>query len=281
MAKKRSAIPVNKQHAIKKIALPKIGTPTFRGTPEGKSTVLHIGIFAATAQTLHKSFHTDAWHVVRLDTRTDMNPDFIGSMTDMSMFPDQSVHAIWCPQVMQKLFDHDIKKALREAYRVLKDEGTFYMTVPDGQIAGAYLAHNRLHEALYSSPAGDITSLDLLFGFQAGIKAGNHSLIHHCIFTTESLIAYMRESGFTNIQIKRERFELQVVARRFADNDERRVERTTITQSNKLFEGENVPIVPPIPAQHVTPTGYRSSPNMMVDELDQPPKEWQPLNLPR
>jgi hypothetical protein len=277
MAKKRPIIPAHK--TSKKVTLPKIGTPSFRGAPEGKKTVLHIGLRSATPAMLHSSFNHPSWHVVRLDTHADVQPDFVGSITHMHMLPDQSVEAIWCPQVLQKLFYYEIHHALKEAYRVLTHGGSFYMSVPDGQIAGAYLAHNRANEALYTAKAGDVTSVDLLYGFQPAIQKGNLSLVHHCVFTTDSLVTLMRESGFTNIQIKRDNFELQVSAMRYADDDPKRVERTTITQNNKVIEHHNIPAVPPIPTQQVASVGYRTRTNMMYDELDQPPKIWQPLHL--
>ena len=281
MAKKRPIVPAGKHTSHKKIALPKIGTPIFKGAPEGKKAVLHIGIYSATAQTLHNNFKKEPWHVVRLDSREEVKPDHLHSMADMATIGDQSIDNIWCPQVLQKLFSFEIAQALKEAHRVLKNGGTFYMSVPDGQIAGAYLANNRQTEALYTAAAGEVSSIDLLFGFQPAIQKGNTSLIHHSIFTLDSLIAIMRDSGFTNIQIKRDNFELQVIAMRYAFDDPKRVERTSITQGNKVFEGKEVPAVPPIPAQQVASVGYRTAPNMMPDEIDQPPKQWHPLNLPR
>lgn len=271
MAKKRAMIPPAAHKQQKKVVLPKIGVSVFTGTPDGKKAVLQIGIHNAAPETLHKNFRNDGWHVVSVDTHEDQKPNYVGSITQLSMIGDQSVDAVWCPHVMQKLFAFQIPMALKEACRVLKYNGVFYMTVPDAQIASAYFAHNRATETLYHSPAGPVTPMDLLFGFQPVIQRGNTSLTHHCAFTSESLATLMRESGFSNVQIKRDNYELQVMAIRQADDDPKRVERTTIVQNNKMVELENMPIVPPIPVAQASQAGYRSNPKMIVDEMDQPP----------
>ncbi len=277
MAKKRG-IPTTVK-TQKKIALPKIGAGKFTVAPEGKRTVLHIGIASATPQNLNVSFQTPLWHCIRVDSEALVRPDIETPCDNLSMIPDSCIDAIWMPQVLHKIYDHRTIPTLQELCRVLKEGGTVYISVPDAQIAGAYLAHNRLEDTLYTANAGEINSLDLLFGFRKGLQAGNLALQHRTAFTSETLAFKAREAGFTNIQVKREKFEIQLAATKYQYDNPKRVERIAISGSTDI---KNIPIIPPIPAQPSTqqaPTGYRTKPSMMFDELDQPPFIWKDLGL--
>lgn len=262
----------------KKVTLPKIGAGKFTPAAQGIKTVLHIGINSATPQALNASFTSPDWHCVRIDSESIVQPNILTPCYDLSMIPNASVEAIWAPHILHKVHVHQAKAALSEMNRVLKDEGKLYVIVPDAQIACAYIANNRMDETLFTSAAGPVTPHDLLFGFAKGIERGNTQLQHKAAFTSESLGLLARESGLSTITITRARFEIQLMAIKYAFDNPNRVERIAINGSTEL---KNIPIVPPIPQQAATnaPAGYRTQPNMMFDELNQPPFIWKELGL--
>lgn len=55
----------------------------------------------------------------------------LGDITDLKEFEDASMDAYVCVSVFEHLEPHDMVKALREAFRVLKPEGLFVLTMDE------------------------------------------------------------------------------------------------------------------------------------------------------
>lgn len=159
-------------------------------------TFLHIGCGGKRKDQTTHGFNTEAWRELRLDIDQSVSPDILGSMTDMSAVADASVDAIFSSHNIEHLYAHEVPIALAEFLRVLKPEGFLVVTCPDIQSVCTLVAEGKLLEPMYTSPAGPIAPLDILYGHRPSLAAGNRYMAHCCGFTQKVLLGVLHEAGF-------------------------------------------------------------------------------------
>jgi len=125
----------------------------------------------------------------------------VGSITDMSAVPDASMDAIWSSHNLEHLNSFDVPTALAEFRRVLKPTGFALISLPDMLAIAQQVVNDALDDTLYMSPAGPISPLDMIFGHQAAIKAGNHYMAHRTAFTATTLGNALTEAGFEEVRV--------------------------------------------------------------------------------
>ena len=160
---------------------------------------LHVGCGPKRKDRTTRGFNTPEWHEIRLDIDPSVSPDVIGTMTDMSAVATSSVDAIYSSHNIEHLYPHEVPLALTEFLRVLKPDGFFVVTCPDLQSVCALIADDKLTEAAYTSPAGPIAPLDILYGHRPPMAQGNLYMAHRCGFTQKVLTATLQASGFKSI----------------------------------------------------------------------------------
>lgn len=136
------------------------------------------------------------WQEVRLDIDAAVEPDVLGTMTDMSAVTSGSVDAMVSSHNIEHLYPHEVPQALAEFVRVLKDDGLLLITCPDLQSVCAHVAQGALASPLYESPAGPISALDILYGHRGAMAAGNLYMAHRCGFTLQLLADTLQACGF-------------------------------------------------------------------------------------
>ena len=136
------------------------------------------------------------WKEIRLDIDSSVGPDVIGTMLDMAAIDSGSVDAVFSSHNIEHLYPYEVPKALAEFKRVLAPDGFALVTCPDLQSVAALIANNKLLEPAYTSPAGPIAPLDILYGLRSSLAAGNHFMAHRCGFTRDVLIQVFQQSGF-------------------------------------------------------------------------------------
>ena len=161
--------------------------------------LLHIGCGPKRKDRTTRGFNTEAWTEVRLDIDASVGPDLIGTMTDMSAVADASVDAIFSSHNIEHLYPHEVPVALGEFLRVLKPDGFAVITCPDLQSVGALVAEGKLLEPAYTSPAGPIAPIDILYGFRPSMANGNLYMAHRCGFTERVLSGTLQASGFKSV----------------------------------------------------------------------------------
>ena len=159
-------------------------------------TFLHIGCGQKRKDQTTSGFNTEAWRELRLDIDERVHPDIIGTMTDMSAVADASLDALFSSHNIEHLYPHEVPVAFKEFLRVLKPEGFLVVTCPDMKSVCALVAEDRLTEPAYTSPAGPIAPLDILYGHRPQLAAGNLYMAHRCGFTQRVLDGTLRSSGF-------------------------------------------------------------------------------------
>jgi len=163
-------------------------------------TFLHVG-----CGPLNKSsclgFNNDNWKEIRFDIDKDVNPDLVGTLTDMNSVETGTFDAIYSSHNIEHIYSHEVPIALKEFYRVLKEDGIVVITCPDLQSLGEALTQDKLFETLFEAitvPEGHkvpITAFDVLFGYQEKVE-GNEYMAHKGGFTYSTLDRAFYEAGF-------------------------------------------------------------------------------------
>jgi SAM-dependent methyltransferase len=164
----------------------------------------------------------EAWQEVRLDIDATVEPDVVGTMTDLSAVPSSSIDAIVSSHNIEHLYPHEVPVALAEFVRVLKDDGLLLITCPDLQSVCARVVRGELASPLYESDSGPISALDILYGHRGAMGAGNLYMAHRCGFTLDVLANTLQACGFArSVGLARPAvFDLWMLASKAALSDE-------------------------------------------------------------
>jgi len=163
-------------------------------------TILHVGPgHRSNGAKLPIAFQGSDWKEIRLDIDPANEPDIVGSMLDMAAVVDASVDAIYSAHNIEHVYAHEVPQVLKEFQRVLKPDGFLVVTCPDLQTVCQLVAEDKLNDAAYTSPAGPITPLDILYGHGAALAAGHHYMAHKCGFTQKTLTQELQKAGFASI----------------------------------------------------------------------------------
>ncbi len=120
-------------------------------------------------------------------------------MTDMSEVSSGAVDAIFSSHNIEHLYPHEVPVALAEFKRVLSDDGFVVVTCPDLKSICALIAEDKLTEPAYTSRAGPIAPLDILYGHRPPMARGNLYMAHRCGFTQRVLDGTLRAAGFVTV----------------------------------------------------------------------------------
>jgi SAM-dependent methyltransferase len=166
--------------------------------------VLHVGSGPATGKRLHPIFKSARWEEVRLDIDDNTKPDISGSIVDLHNFADdESCDAIWASHVLEHLLGHEVSKALSEFRRVLVPSGFALIRTPDIEAVAQFILDGRIRDVIYTSPAGPITPLDMIYGHGASIQHGADAMRHGTAFTADSMAHYLIQAGFAELRVTR------------------------------------------------------------------------------
>ena len=162
-------------------------------------TFLHVGCGQKRKDQTTSGFAKENWKELRFDINESNEPDYVGTMTDMSAIETSSMDALYSSHNIEHVYAHEVPKALAEFKRVLRPDGFVIITCPDIQAICALVAEDKLTTQAYSSPAGPITPHDVLYGHGASIAGGDLFMAHRCGFTQEVLAKTLEVSGFVSL----------------------------------------------------------------------------------
>ena len=159
-------------------------------------TFLNVGCGPENKSNI-KGFNKNSWKEIRFDIDKKVNPDIVGTLTDMKLVETGSVDAVYSSHSIDHIYPHEVRIALKEFYRVLKDDGIVVIKCPDLQSVCEAVAKDKLLEPLYETSGGDkISPIDILFGWRIPIAQGNEYVAHKCGFTYSVLNSSFFEVGF-------------------------------------------------------------------------------------
>jgi SAM-dependent methyltransferase len=175
--------------------------------------LLHVGCGMAPRDTLPAVFQSADWREIRMDIDERVQPDVVGSMTDMKAIGEASVDAIWSSHNLEHVNSFEVPTVLAEFRRVLKADGFALITLPDMRAVARHIVNDQLTDPLYFSASGPITALDVIFGHQASIAGGNGYMAHRTGFTARSLGQALIDAGFAEVRVHEgRRWDLWAVA---------------------------------------------------------------------
>ena len=120
-----------------------------------------------------------------VDIRSEVNPDIVGDIKNLSMFETGSANLIYLCHGLEHFKYQEIDGILQSFRRLLKPGGQLYLAVPD------------MEQMAYSYTTAQI-SLALIRGAISGGQeyAGN---IHYSVWDYETLKAALEKNGFVRV----------------------------------------------------------------------------------
>lgn len=158
-------------------------------------TLLHVGCASLNISDL-KGFDINAWNEIRFDIDESRNTDLIGTIVDLSLVQTGSVDAVYSAYNLDHIYPHEVPLALKEFFRVLKDDGIAIIKCPDIQSVCEAIGKDKLLDVFYQSPVGPITPIDILFGNRKAIAKGNEFMAKKGGFTYSVLDGALHQAGF-------------------------------------------------------------------------------------
>ena len=159
-------------------------------------TFLNVGCGPETESKI-RGFDNDDWKEIRLDIDEDVNPDIVGTLTDMKLVETATVDAVYSAYNIDHIYAHEVPIALGEFYRVLKDDGIVFVRCPDIQSVCKAVLEDKLLETFYETEDGQkITTLDILLGNRQELLDGNEYMAKKCGFTYSVLNKAFSDAGF-------------------------------------------------------------------------------------
>ena len=158
-------------------------------------TFLHVGC-GPQNQSSCLGFNYDNWKEIRFDIDKKVKPDIEGTLTDMKLAETGSVDAVYSSHNIEHIYPYQVPIALREFYRVLKEDGIVVIICPDLQSVCEAVVQDKLLEPLYESDIGPISPIDILYGHRGFIAQGNEYMAHKGGFIYSVLDRAFYEAGF-------------------------------------------------------------------------------------
>jgi predicted SAM-dependent methyltransferase len=180
---------------------------------DGMKRVLNAGSGPKSLRKQNSLFDPATWQEIRIDLDSRVDPDFVGSMTDMrAHFDAERFDAIWSSHSLEHLHAHELPLALAEFRRILRNTGFALICCPDLETVMILLLKHGPDHVVYQSAAGPITPLDMMFGHGASIASGNLHMAHRSGLTAERLGSLLLEARFAEAITKRQNFDLWALA---------------------------------------------------------------------
>ncbi len=170
--------------------------------------LLHVGCNYADPLKLPSIFRTVHWKEVRFDIDPNVEPDIIGSVTNMDKVAVDSFDAVFSSHTFEHLYTHEVPIALRECLRVLVPAGCLVLRVPNLARAAEIMLKKGLYSVAYRAKSGPVRPIDIIFGNTGTIRHGNHFFAHRTGFTPKALEVLMKSAGFHKVQIDLGKFDI-------------------------------------------------------------------------
>ena len=132
----------------------------------------------------------EGWKILNIQKKEGV--DFIGDISDLSQFDESSIDEIYASHIVEHVDQNKIKKTLKGIHRILKNDGKFYISVPDMDVLC------RIFMAKEAPKKAKFHAMTMMFGGQT-----DKYDYHYFGWNYEFLNSYLLEAGFkTNERVK-------------------------------------------------------------------------------
>lgn len=136
---------------------------------------------------------------VLLDIDPAGNPDVCCDARELHTLEPAQFDAVYCSHNLEHYHRHDVPRVLAGFRHVLKPGGWAQVRVPDIPAVMKMAIERRLdlEDTLYTSPAGPISVLDVIYGLGRQIEeSGVDFYAHKTGFSNRTLTGVLRQAGF-------------------------------------------------------------------------------------
>jgi SAM-dependent methyltransferase len=152
---------------------------------------------------------------VVLDIDPKNNPDVVCDARRLATRPAGEFDAVYCSHNLEHYWRHDLPDVLAGFLHVLRPDGFAEVIVPDMKAVFEEMLKRNLDidEPVYVSPAGPITTNDIVYGYGREIEeSGNDFYAHKNGFTDRSLYLALRTAGFEHVFVAYGKLEVSALA---------------------------------------------------------------------
>lgn len=147
----------------------------------------------------------EGWEHVLLDIAPGPDVDIVADARAMAFTLSPCIYdAVYCAHNLEHYHAHEVPLVLAGMVVALKPPGLVHIVVPNiGQLIVEMVEHKiDLEDVLYMSAAGDITPLDVLYGWGREIEeSGNPFFAHKTGFTARRLHRVLKAAGFADVKV--------------------------------------------------------------------------------
>jgi SAM-dependent methyltransferase len=146
----------------------------------------------------------EGWEHVLLDIAPGPDVDIVMDARDLHWdHKNRCYDAVYCAHNLEHYADHEVGQVLAGFWRVLKGGGHIHIVVPNiGQLICEMVEHHiDLEDVLYMTATGEITPLDVLYGYGPEVESGNPFYAHKTGFTARRLHRVLEEAGFKDVKV--------------------------------------------------------------------------------
>jgi ubiquinone/menaquinone biosynthesis C-methylase UbiE len=152
---------------------------------------------------------------ILLDIDPKGSPDIVCDARMLTTLEASQFDTVYCSHNLEHYYRHDVSKVLSGFLHVLKNNGFAHIKVPDIDAVMRATIEKGLDidDILYTSAAGPIMVLDVLYGYNIEIeRSGQDFYAHKTGFTQKSLISALQRVGFTKIYSGKGNLEINAYA---------------------------------------------------------------------
>lgn len=174
--------------------------------------VLNVG---GNSKTTAMPAHYQSWQQCFLDIDPRWKPDILCDARELTTQAANQFEAIYCSHNLEHYYVHDVANVLAGFSHVLVRNGFAEIRVPDMRaVMQAMLDRNLdIDEPLYQSPAGPISTRDVIYGYGLEIeRSGNEFFAHKTGFTATSLQRALNAADFPFVFLQAGNLEVRALA---------------------------------------------------------------------
>ena len=156
-----------------------------------------------------------AFEHLLLDIDPKGQPDIVCDARQLSGLPAAQFDAVYCSHNLEHYYRHDVPRVLAGILHVMKDGGFVQIRVPDlTELMRVTVSQGLdVDDVLYTSPAGPVMILDVLYGHSPTIeRSGEEFFAHKTGFTQKSLSSAVARAGFSSMFCMTGNLEINLIA---------------------------------------------------------------------